>query len=126
MKPVLVLLFVNTAFVGCHNVAAVQHTNPQVVSPEKTEHQKSNRDTQVKSEAIVVFEKGTTIQTAKEIIDAYGMRVLKVYERISASSHKPMLHVSSSLSAEKMIQLLHKDPKISSVSPNYVRQLKDK
>ena len=121
MKHVLILVFVNTAFVGCQNVTPVQHADLQVISPQKIDH-----DTTVKSEAIVMFKKGTTIQTAKEIIEAYGMRVLKVYERISASSRKPMLHVSSSLSAEKMLQLLRKNPKISSVSPNYRRKHEDK
>ena len=126
MKHVLVLLFVQTAFVGCHNVTAVQQTDSQAVSPQKTEHPKRNRNTKVKSEAIVMFKKGTTVQTAKEIIEGYGMHVLKVYKSISAKTHKPMLHISSSLPAQEMIRLLRKDPKISSVSQNYVRQHEDK
>jgi len=123
MKYVLILVFINTAFVGCNNLTPVQHDNLQAISPQKIEHQKSSQNKDVTSEAIVVFKKGTTVQTAKEIIDAYGMRVLKVYKSISASTNMPMLHIRSSLPTQKMMQILRKNPKISSISPDHVRHL---
>jgi len=126
MKHMLVLVFVNVSFVGCNNSTPVQNDNIQVVSSQKIEHQKRSQNRDVESEAIVIFKKGTTVQTAEEIIDAYGMRVLKVYKSISVSTHKPMLHIRSSLPTQKMVQMLRKNPKISSVSPDYVRHLEDK
>ena len=123
MKHVLILVFVSTAFVGCNNSTPVQNNNIQAVSPQKTEHHKRSQNRKAESTAIVMFKKGTTIQTAKEIINDYGMHVLKVYKSISINTHKPMLHVGSSLPTQKMIQLLRKDPRISSVSPDYVRHL---
>jgi hypothetical protein len=110
MRYVLILIFINTAFVGCNNLTPVQHDNLQAISPQKTEHQKSSQNKDVTSEAIVVFKKGTTIQDAKETI-------------ISASTNMPMLHIRSSLPTQKMMQLLSKNPKISSVSPDHVRHL---
>jgi len=126
MKYIVILLFVNTAFVGCNNSTLVPYENLQTASSEKTEHQKRIKNREVESEAIVMFKKGTTIQTAKEIINGYGMHVVKVYESISVSTHKPMLHIRSSLPIQKMIQLLQENPKISSVSPDHVRHLDDK
>ncbi len=125
MRHILILLLTHTAFVGCHSLTDEQHTDHQMIAPQKTAYQTEISDIKVRSEAIVVFKKGTPVQTAKEIIEIYGMRVLKVYKGISESTHKPMLHVSSSLASEKMILMLRKDPKVSSVSPNYIRQMKE-
>jgi len=126
MKNILILVFVNTAFVGCSNSTPAQHDNLQTVSPQKIEYQKKIQNKDVKSEAIVVFKKGVTVQTAKEIIEAYGMHVLKVYKNISVSTNMPMFHIRSSLPTQKMMQLLGKNTKVSSVSPDHVRHLEDK
>jgi len=126
MKHVLILIFINTAFVGCSNSTPAQHNNPQAVSPQKIEYQKKIQNRDIESEAIVVFSKGTTIQSAEEIINDYGMHILKVYKNIFVSTNMPMFHIRSSLPTEEMVQILRKNPKISSVSPDHVRHLEDK
>lgn len=123
MRYILVLVLVTTVFVGCNNVSSAQNNDLQPVSSQKTVHKKQIQNRNMESEAIVVFKKGTAIQTAKEIIDDYGMYVLKVYKGISVSNNMPMLHVKASLPMQEMLQILRKDPRVSSVSPDYVRHL---
>jgi len=109
MKYIPILLSVSTLFMGCNSSTSVQHNDPESVSFQKTKSYKNNENKNVESTAIVVFKKGTTIQTAKEIIKSHGMYILKVYKSISTSTQKPMLHISSSLPIQKMLQVLHKD-----------------
>ena len=117
IKYILVLSCANIVLFGCSNTASVQnHTPHTVVSQIKQDQNKL-------TEAIVVFKKGMTIRDAKEVVISYGMQVLKVYTAISESTHKPMLHIGSSLPMEEMMQQLGKDSRISSVSPNYKRDL---
>jgi ERCC4-related helicase len=123
MKYILILPFVNIGIVGCNSSIPIQNDNAQAVT-KKIEQQKAEENKNIVSEVIIVFKEGITVQEAKDIIDTYGMQVLKVYESISISTRKPMLHVGSSLPMKETIQLLRKDPQIFSISPNYVRQLK--
>ena len=117
IKYILVLSCANIVLFGCSNTASVQNYTPHtVVSQIKQDQNKL-------TEAIVVFKKGMTIRDAKEVVISYGMQVLKVYTAISESTHKPMLHIGSSLPMEEMMQQLGKDSRISSVSPNYKRDL---
>ncbi len=122
MKYILVLLLVNISLAGCNSTTPIQKDTIQM-NVQQIEQPKKNQDQSNVSEAIVVFSKGTTMQEAQEVIVSYKMQVLKVYKSISKSTQKPMLHISSSLPMEEMMQLLRIDSRISSISPNYKRDL---
>jgi len=117
MKDMLILLCIHLVLVGCNGMESTGKYNPHLmVQKEKQEKNKI-------SEVIVVFNKGVTIQDAQKMISSYGMQVLKVYTSISKSTQKPMLHISSPLPMEEMIQQLRRSSSITSISPNYKREL---
>ena len=122
IKYILVLSCANIVLFGCSNTASVQNHTPYAVVPQ-IKQEKRKQDQNKLAEAIVVFKKGMTIRDAEGVVVSYGMQVLKVYTAISESTRKPMLHIGSSLPMEEMMQKLRKDPCISSVSPNYKRDL---
>ncbi|RRS30251.1 MAG: hypothetical protein P794_07895 [Epsilonproteobacteria bacterium (ex Lamellibrachia satsuma)] len=123
MKYLLLLSCVNFALAGCNSSTPVQNDMHQPITTQQSEAGKIDQDQNTHSEAIVVFGKGTSLQSAEETIASMGMQVLKVYRAISESTQKPMLHIGSPLPMEETLQKLRSDPNISSVSPNYKRHL---
>ena len=118
LKYILSIPFIIIVVAGCNST--IKSNNDMVQTP--IEEKKK----EIKSEAIVLFQKGTSVKNATEIIVNYKMQVLKVYETLSKHTQKPMLHIRASLPMDKLLELLQKNPKIISISPNYRRELKSK
>ena len=106
IKSFFILLIVSLSISGCDHPTPSPYKQPGITS-----------------EAVVVFKKGLSVDRAKRIVGDYGFEVVKVYEKISQSSHMPMLHIRSNLPMREMLHLLKSDPRVHSVSPNYRRTL---
>lgn len=77
----------------------------------------------VPGEVLVKFRKGVNVKEAKGISHKHAMTVKKRFKKLSQRWNRTYLHLKSDFTTDEMIRKLKKDPKVESVSPNYIRQL---
>ncbi|NKQ40609.1 MAG: hypothetical protein HF962_03465 [Sulfurovum sp.] len=117
MKQIIKILFMALLCIGCNSPNLPKEEESKV--EKKQASQKSN----TKSELIVRFKKGTSVQKATNIIEANNMLVIKVYKSISKSSNMPMLHIGSSMDIKMMKRIVKGISSISSASENSKRRM---
>jgi len=117
LKYIFPLLFASTAFVGCADSKIATYENLQTSS--KNEYQKHIKEIAMTSEAIVIFKKGVSYEKAIAVVGSYDMKVKHYYKTLSKRNNKHYMLLGSSMSVQRMLQLLKSDPLIQSVSLNY-------
>lgn len=123
MKNIFIVCMFCVMFPACNNVSSKENNSASNTIATNIQYQIKKQHKELSVEVVVVFKKGTSMQEAKDVIYSYGMKILKVYDGISANTGEPMLYISSLLAESKTIQMLRKNSKIISVSVNHKRNL---
>ncbi len=111
MKKILFPMFLIVFIIGCssasdQNITELNHSS-------KKEILSDNR-----TEMIVAFKKGVSIDTAKKEIEAESMSVVNILKTLSESTKSPMMVISSPYPTHKTIKILKVNSKIKSISQN--------
>jgi len=113
MRSVIYIICIGLFFLGC---------DPQRSESIKQEIQKKETSKK-RSEVIVMFSKGVSMDEAKQQIISQGLIVAHVYKTLSENAKKPMLLVHSPFSRSKTEKMLRNNPNIVSVSYNHKIQI---
>lgn len=123
MRSVIYIICIGLFFLGCdpqRSESIKQEIQKKETS--KKNPQSPNRDKK-RSEVIVMFSKGVSMDEAKQQIISQGLIVAHVYKTLSENAKKPMLLVHSPFSRSKTEKMLRNNPNIVSVSYNHKIQI---
>ncbi len=94
---------------------------PSVAPSNTVKKKKVSVPTYKEGRVIVKYKSGLSSSNINTMASSMGLEVVKTYSKLSKKN--PISVIESSKSTEEMIKILEADPRVESVSPDYIRQL---